>query len=74
MYQSKINNGMVDSNKVCPFKENNSIGISCTFLCNTPDEDGMINCAIARLDDSNLKYEHDRAAYEAGKIGDFLPV
>ena len=74
MYESKLILGRVDSNVECPFKVKNSIGIPCSFTCDKPDANGLINCPIARLDDNNLRYEYNRNKYAAGRIGDFDPV
>lgn len=73
-FKSKLMDGHVQAGTICPFKERNSIGLPCGFDCGEPDDNGMINCAIARLDDSNEKYLHEMSEFENGKIGDFSPV
>jgi len=65
---------MVPADAICPFKDRNSVGVPCQITCNEPNDDGLINCAIARLDDSNYKYLYELAEYELLKIGDFEPV
>jgi len=73
-FKSKLQDGKVNADTPCPFKVHNSVGIPCLFDCGEPDNNGMINCAIARLDDSNEKYLHERSEFESKRIGDFPPV
>lgn len=65
--------GHVQADTICPFKVRNSVGLPCGFDCGEPNEDGLINCAIARLDDMNERYLHYRSEFESKRIGDFPP-